>query len=241
MSVSQAVRNPRGYLVRTLGMYRALLFDPEHFYDEYLGSRGLRSEILMVAFVGVVGFVGNYFARQELTTVIVEEFGDILNRDSEFELIRLVIEPLVGIFLLWFGLVVALYAVSWLYSTVGQIYELMKRSAWATVPLLIANLLHTIAIAYAATQVEVDNIDLQDFPQPPIERALYVWDLAAGEIYVTATVLVSVVFILWSGYIAAYAVRDVRDLETDEALRVAAVPAGLYAIWVIYQGVTALI
>lgn len=221
-------------------MYRALLLDPEHFYDEYLGSRGLRSEFLIVAFIGVVGLVGNYFTRQEVQSVFVE-VGIPINADTNFELIRLVVAPLIGIFILWFGLTVALYAVSWLYSTVGQIYELMKRSAWALFPLVVANLLHSIALAYAATQVTEDQIDPQEVPQPPIERAHHMWDAAAGEIYVTATVLVGALLVLWGGYIAAYAVRDVRDLETGEALRVAAVPAGLYAIWLLYQGVTALI
>ena len=224
--------------MRTLEMYRALLFDPEHFYDEYLGSRGLRSEILMVAFVGVVGLVGNYFARQEVQSVFVEAAIPI-NSDTNFELIRLVIAPIVGIFILWIGLTIALYAVSWLYSTIGQFYELMKRSAWAVVPLVVANLLHSIAIGYAATQVTEDQVDPQNVPQPPIDRAHHMWDTAAGEIYVTATILVGAVFVIWAGYIAAYAVRDVRDLETSEALRVAAVPAGLYAIWVLYQGVSA--
>ena len=240
MSVSQAVRNPRGYLVRTLGMYRALLFDPERFYDEYLGSRGLKSEILMVAFVGVVGLLGNYVTREQVSTAFTEAQFPI-NSDTNFELIRLVVEPLVGIFLLWIGLALALYAVSWLYSTVGQFYELLKRSAWAIFPLLVANLLHTVAIVYAAFQVTEDDVANLEVPRPPIDRAHFMWDQAAGEIYVTATVLIAAVFVVWGGYIAAYAVRDVRDLETSEALRVAAVPAVLYAVWVLYQGVTALI
>ncbi|MEF8851140.1 MAG: YIP1 family protein [Haloarculaceae archaeon] len=240
MSVTQAVRNPRGYLVRTLGMYRALLFDPEEFYEEYLGSRGLRSEILIVALVGVVGLVGNYLAREQVSTAFTQaEFP--INSDTNFELIRLVIEPLVGVFLLWIGLALALYGVSWLYSTVGQFYELLKRSAWAVVPLLVANLLHTVAVTYAAFQVTEDDVADLEVPRPPVDRAQFMWDQAAGEVYVTATVLVAVVFVVWGGYIAAYAVRDVRDLETDEALRVAAVPAGLYALYVLYQGVTALV
>lgn len=239
MSVSKAVRNPRGYLVRAIGMYRALLFDPERFYDEILGSRGLRSEILIVALVGVVGLLGNYFTRERVTTAFTDaEFP--INSDTNFELIRLVVEPLVGIFLIWIGLTVALYAVSWLYSAVGQFYELLKRSAWAVVPLLIANLLHTIAIVYAAFQVEEDDVANLEVPRPPIDRAHFMWDQAAGEIYVIATVLLGVVFVLWGGYIAAFAVRDVRDLDTGEALKVAAVPAGLYAIYVLYQGVTTL-
>lgn len=163
-----------------------------------------------------------------------------MNRDTDFELIRLMIEPLVGIVLIWLGLAVTLYAVSWLYSTVGQFYELLKRSAWPTVPLLVANLLHSVAIGYAASQFSEEDITISEVPRPPVERAHHIWDKAAGEVYVTATVLVGAVFVLWGGYIAAYAVRDVRDLETGEALRVAAVPAVLYAIYVLYQGVTAL-
>lgn len=233
MGVSQAVRNPQSYIVRTGRMYRALLTDPQGFYDEYVGSRGILSEVLVVAVIGVLGTIGNYYAY----SAVVEEAaaaGLSINQDVELQLYGIVAGPLVGAFILWVGLAAALYAVSWLYSTVGGFYVTLKRSAWALVPLAFANLLHTIAIAYVAMDLEFP--DGAQFPsRVPGQQAQYLWGQAGGEMPVVAVTALSVVFVAWAGYIAAYAVADVRDLQVDEAYKVAAVPTVLYALYVLYQ------
>lgn len=240
MSVTQAVRNPRGYIVRTLGLYRALLFDPQRFYDEYIGSRGIKVEIVMVAVIGLIGFAGNYYARSQIQEVFVAAgFG--IGSDVNFQLWGDALAPLVGIFALWIGLTLALYAVGWLYSTVGQFYELLKRSAWALVPLAAFNLLHSAAIAYSAFQLSEDDIQDLEIPRAPDMRAEAMWSEVAGEMFVVATLFLGVIFIVWAGYIAAYAVVDVRDLHIDEAYKVAAVPTAAFAIYVIYEAATTLL
>lgn len=239
MSVSQAVRDPRGYVVRTAGMYRALLFDPDYFYDEYLSERGIVVEIFLVLAVGLVGTAGHYYAMTRVTTAFSEADFPI-NNDVNFALYQLTLEPLIGVTLLWVGSAVLLFAISWLYSTVGQFYTVLKRTAWALVPLVVANLLNTVAIAYAAFQLTEDDVAGASVPRPPEQFATFMWDQVAGEVYVVATVFVAVVFVVWAGYIAAFAVRDPRDLTTSEALRVAALPTLAYAVYVVYQGIQVL-
>lgn len=239
MSVTQAVRNPRGYILRTIGLYRALLFDPQRFYDEYLGSRGLKVEIVLMAFIGLIGFAGNYYARSRIDEVF-RGAGFGINSDVNFQLWGNALEPLVGIFALWVGLTLALYAVGWLYSTVGQFYELLKRTAWALVPLVVFNALHSAAMAYSAFQLEESDVEDMEIPRAPDMRADEMWSAVAGEIFVVATVVVGVVFVLWAGYIAAYSVADVRDLPMDEAYKVAAVPTVAFALYLLYDAVTAL-
>lgn len=239
MSVTQAVRNPRGYIARTVGMYRALVVSPDVFYDEYLSSRGLKSEILTMAVVGLLGFAGSYYTRGRIETLFPEA-GYNIGDDVSFQLWGTALEPLVGIFGLWVGLAVALYAVSWLYSTVGQFYELLKRSAWALVPLAFVNVIHSAAIGYAAfTLSESDLTDLT-IPRAPDLRSTMMWTEVAGDVAVVAAVFVSVVFVLWAGYLAAHAVAPVRDLEMSEAYRVAAVPTVAYAGYVVFQAVSLL-
>lgn len=240
MSVTQAIRNPRSYVVRTLGLYRALLFDPERFYDEYLGSRGLKVEIALVAFIGVIGFIGNYYARSRIATVFPEA-GFPIGSDVDFQLWRHALAPLVGIVLLWVGLTLALYFVGWLYSTVGQFYHLLKRTAWSLVPLVVFNLLHTIAMVWTALNLAEEDIEDRELVRAPDMRTEQMWSEIAGDIFVVATLFVGVIFVIWTGYIAAYAVRDVRDLDTNEAFRVAAVPTVAFALYLIYEGVTTLL
>lgn len=237
MAISQAVRNPRSYLTRSVRMYRALLTDPETFYDEHVGTRGLRVEVLLVLVIGAVGFAGNVYALLRIEELFAQV--DVpLSQDVAFAMWGVVVSPLVGAVLLWVGLTTALYVVGWLYSAVGEYYVLLKRTAWALVPLGFANLIHSVAMAYTAFSVSAGDVATSDLPRLPVERATFAWKVVAGEPAVLAAVVVGIVFVVWAGYISAYAVRDVRNIETDEAYRVAAVPTVAYALYVVYAVAT---
>ncbi|WP_415381906.1 hypothetical protein [Halosimplex sp. TS25] len=240
MGVSNAVRNPGSYLSRTLGLYRSLLVDPEGFYDEYIGTRGLKSELALVLVVGVVGAVGNYLVLQELIAQIDGIQAVVVNQDVRFQLQQRVLEPLIGAFLVWIWYGVGMYAVAWLYTTIGTTYLAMKRAAWALVPVLIANLIHTAAMAYYSVTMEIAPGDVNPSSRLAGDVAQAIWSQAAGEMVVLAATLAGVLFALWAGYIGAYAIKDVRDLTVDEAYKVAAVPAAGYALYIVYSAVTAL-
>jgi hypothetical protein len=221
-------------------MYRTLLTDPETFYDEYVGTRGLRVEILLVLVIGAIGLAGNVYALLR----VEELFAQIevpLGQDVAFAMWGEVAAPLVGAVVLWVGLTTALYVVSWLYSAVGEYYVLLKRTAWALVPLAFANLIHSVAMAYAGFSLSAADVAASEVPRVPERRAAFAWEVAAGELAVVAAVVVGLVFAVLTGYVAAYAVRGVRDIETDEAYRVAAVPTVAYVVYVVYEvGTTAL-
>ncbi|MFB6140724.1 MAG: YIP1 family protein [Halosimplex sp.] len=240
MGVSNAVRNPGSYLSRTLGLYRDLLTNPERFYDEYIGTRGLRSELALVLVVGVIGAVGNYLVLQELLAQFDPIQSVVINTDVRFNLQQRILEPLVGAFLLWIWYGIGSYYVGWLYTTIGTTYLAMKRMAWAMFPILIANVIHAAAMVYMSYTMDVQPADVNVQSRIATDVANAVWSQAAGETVVVAATAVGVVFALWAGYIGAFAIAEVRDLTMDEAYKVAAVPAGAYALYIVYSAVTAL-
>jgi len=240
MSVSQAVRNPRGYVVRTAGLYRALLFDPERFYEEYVGERGIRSELVVVLFIGLVGFAGHFYARSQLVT-IAEEAGVAIGNETDFNLWGIAAEPLVGIFLLWIGFSAVLFALSWLYSTVGTFYRVLKDVAWAMVPLFVFNLLNSAALGYSAFTLQESDITDRTIPRAPDQKTTILWDVVSGEVFVVATVFVGAIMVLWSGYIALHAIEDIRQLQRRDAYIVVGVPTLGFAIYLVYDAVTTLL
>lgn len=240
MGVSNAVRNPGSYISRTLGLYRALLTDPERFYDEFIGTRRVKSEFALVLVTGLVGLVGNYLMLQELVFQFEGIQSVVINQQVQFQLQQRVIEPLLGAFLLWIWFGVGTYYVAWLYTTIGTTYVAMKRAAWALLPILIGNLIHTAAMAYASTTLEVTPDDVTISTSISDVVAGFVWSQASGETVVLAATAVGIVFAVWTGYISAYAIKNVRDLTTAEAYKVAAVPTGGYVLYIAYSVVTAL-
>jgi len=240
MGVTNAVRNPGSYLSRTLNLYRSLLTDPGRFYDEYIGTRGLKSEFALVLVAGLIGLVGNYFMFQELVNQF-EAFQSVqINDQVRFQLQQRVIEPLLGAFLLWIWYGFGMYAVGWLYTTIGTTYLAMKRAAWALFPILIANVVHSAAMYYYSTAIEVTDADITIESNLSDEVSAFVWSQAGGDVVVVAATAVGIVFALWAGYIGAYAIAEVRDLTMDEAYKVAAVPAVGYALYIAYSAFTAL-
>jgi len=240
MSVSQAVRNPRGYIVRTAGMYRALLFDPERFYEDFIGERGIRIELMLVAFIGLLGFAGHYYARSQLITV-ASEAGVALGNETTFNLWGIAAEPLVGIFLIWVGFSAVLFGLSWLYSTVGTLYQILKNVAWTLVPLVVFNLLNSATLAYSAFSLQESDFTGEEIPRAPDQKTTFLWDVVAGEVFVVATIFVGALLTLWVGYIALHAMEDVRKLQRRDAYLVVGAPTLAFAIYLIYDGATTLL
>lgn len=240
MGVSNAVRNPGTYVSRTLDLYRALLTDPDRFYDQYIGTRGIKSEIALVVVVGVVGAVGNYLVLQELIAQFEPIESVVINQDVRFNLQQRILEPFIGAILLWIWYGMGMYLVGWLYTTIGTTYLTMKRAAWVLFPMLFANVIHTGAMVYYSFTMDIQVSDVAIQSRIAEEVAAAIWSYAAGETVVVAATLAGVLFALWAGYIGAYAIADVRDLSMDEAYKVAAVPTVGYALYIVYSGVTAL-
>ncbi|QLH78800.1 YIP1 family protein [Halosimplex rubrum] len=240
MGVSNAVRNPGSYLSRTLGLYRALLTDPERFYEEFIGTRRVKSEFALVLVAGLIGLVGNYLMLQELIFEFEAFDSIVINQQVRFQLQQRVIEPVLGAFLLWVWFGIGMYYVGWLYTTIGTTYVTMKRTAWALFPILIANVIHTAAMAYASTTLDVTEEDITLSTSLSSEVSSFVWSQASGETVVIAATAVAIVFALWTGYIGAYAIKDVRDLTMSEAYKVAAVPTAGYVLYIAYSVFTAL-
>lgn len=239
MGISQAVRNPGTYVSRTVSFYWTLLTDPRRFYDDMIGSRGITREVLFVLVVGLIGTVGNYFVLQTLRP-LAEDEGVQLAGDATFALWRMVLGPVIGAVALWVVLTTALYALGWLYSSIGEYFHLLKRAAWALVPLAIANLIYAATALFVAFTLTADDVGpYESTPVQAAETADMVWMEAAAELPMVIGAAVAVVFVAWAGYIAAHAVVDVRDLELSEAYRVAAVPTVAYALYVLYGAFTA--
>lgn len=242
MGIAEAVRDPGGYTRERVSMYRALLVDPEEFYDEFIGTHGLRAEAILIATIGVIGSIGTMIAvlqiREEFENDVSILGGTSLERGVEMQLWRLGIEPIIYAFLFWLGLAALLYLASWVYSEDGSLYLMVKKSAWAILPLVFANAVSTIAWAYTGMTAEIES-DLTGAGTAQRQLAL-IWDPLAESTAVIAADLLSIVFVAWVGYIAAHAVVEVRAIELGNAYRVAAVPVVVYALWTVYTAVGAL-
>lgn len=227
MSTSIA-RDPAGYLRRTLSMYRELLFDPETFYDN-LGAHRIRVEVLLVLAIGIVGSIAGFYSMSTLSSIVGLE-GD---SSTAFQLWRLAATPLIEILLLWVGGTTVFFVLSWIYTNSGSYFHLLKNVAWSLFPFLFVNLLQGIGMVAVTAGMPDEPAWLAEFDdiRLPTEEANFLWDQISSDPIVMALTLVGFVFVAWSGYIASFAVADVRDLTRNESYLVVAGPVVLYIVY----------
>jgi hypothetical protein len=104
--------------------------------------------------------------------------------------------------------------------------------------MFIGNLLKSVAFVVAAWNawdsgtIEVSEGELIQSAEEV--RAFLYGQILDEPAAIIGTVL-GALFIVWTAYIAAYGVSEVRDIPVDDAYRVAAVPAVVYILYTVYN------
>lgn len=204
-----------------------LITDPDSFMERKVRGHQLRWEFALLLVVGGLGIPGAAFVAQSLLDN-VSQGGEFLR----FQLIGFVLEPVVGIFLVWQGYAVVTHVISsHVYTGRGSLKRLLKSSAWALIPIGVGNLARTLAI-YSAFRGE----SLPDNPEGTTLTEQFQSVIAVGmnKPEVTAATVVLIITVLYSGYLLSFAVKHSKNVPEDEARKAAAVPAlgfALYLAW----------
>lgn len=249
MSVSTAIRNPRGFVSGKWRLLKILLSNPERFYEERGTSDRLWNELLVLLFVGLASSAGGLFVAQTVMSNFYTGNAPIGGSDAQYGVSSDVgiqmwgysLRGVVGVFVLWIAFTTVLYLVSWLYSDYGSYFAMAKNTAWALVPLFVGNLIKSLGYVAAAWNAWDDGtieVAEGDLVQSADDLVAFLVTQVLSEPAALVGIAVSALFVGWCGYIAAYGVADVRDIPVSDALRVAAVPTVVYAGYVLYQVVS---
>lgn len=236
--IRNIVRDPGGFVVLRWRMLVANLFSPDRFYEEYVEKYGLKFEVLVVLVIGAIGSIGFYFAVQTILGEFALGSGEqVLNPDqprmddtTARQIRAQMAHPIVGIFLLWVYYTTAYYAGSWLFSGHGTYFQLLKNTAWALVPMALANLVMTAGLVVTFYGLELEA----RLPGLPERNVTYLFDQAYTELPMILVPLVKIAFLVWVAYIGASAINDAMQIPKERALRIAAVPAVLHAGYLVW-------
>lgn len=247
MSVSAAVRNPRAFVGGKWNRFKLLLLNPEQFFEEKTTSDRIWNEIIVLLIIGLTGAAGMLYVGQELmthfATSAVDQGPDQVQISGERGL-RIQVYPvrsIIGAYVLWAFFTVGYYALSWLYSDRGSFFRSAKVTAWTMVPIFFTNLVKSIgAVVVINTQTIVESPPSQTIVDEVKrgadgEAASYLYGLVLEEPIMLGALAVGILFFIWSGYIAAYAIADLRDIPVSDAYKAVAAPVALYALWSVYE------
>jgi len=243
MSVSAAVRNPRAFVGGKWNRFKMLLLDPDRFFEEKASTDRIWNEVIVLLIIGLVGaagilYVGQEFMSNFVTNAVDRSQGQVVIAGERGLRIQVYgLRSIVGAYVLWGFFTLGYYALSWLYSDYGSLFETAKLTAWTLVPVVFTNLVKSIAAVVVITQETLIESPVPTEIEDEVKRgaagdsASYLYGLLYEEPIMLGALAVGLVFFIWSGYIAAHAVAHIRDIPVSDAYKVVAVPLVAYVLW----------
>lgn len=208
---------------------------PDGIIRQRTPKRGLTLETIVVLFCGLVGGAGFGYVMIEALDAV-----DTDNSMFQVQLVGRVLRPVVLTVVAWFLYTVAAHFVASSSGGRGPISRLMRGAAWAMIPIGVWNVLRSIVVAFLFFGVDIPT-EPEGLSAAEKAASVYTGTAAGGEdVYAGLTdplyaivMLVGIVFVVWSGHLLSVAVAESKDLDIDTARRTAAVPAGLFALYLL--------
>ncbi|WP_317175768.1 YIP1 family protein [Halomontanus rarus] len=211
-------------------MLRRIVRYPESMLRSRISTVGVKREAVLVVVLGALGSIGiGYFSWQMFATHT--EPPSYL----EFTLIGESLGPLLMLLGFWIWYALCAHFLAKLYNGSRPFIRAFRASAWALVPIGIWYLLRSIVVIALFLSVEFpedpDGIEAEAQIQTVMELGL------DSPVYVV-TLLLGLVFTVWSWHLLAVGIAEAKEVSLDDAKKVAVVPAGtvaLYIVWLALQ------
>jgi len=207
-------------LQRILGMSEA----PLH---RRIDSRSLSLEAIAVVVIGALGSAGYaYFAFQM--------YNSVANPApyTEINLVGTVVTPILVVVLFWIWYTVSAHFIAKRFGARRPINRMFRATAWSLIPIGVWNLIRSLVIVGLFATVDFPaepegteaEVEIQSVLELGLESPVYV-----------ATLLLGVAFVAWSWRLLATGISEATEISLDDAKKVAVVPAGTYALYLVWH------
>ena len=200
--------------------------DPEAPMRRTLDGRGLRRATLLIALLGVAGAVGPLYFALRLLGSLEEPSGAVLLR-----LAALVVVPVLNATAAWVVYAGLSNTLARLYDGDGRLVRLLRPTAWALVPVGLGYLVRSLALVASVAWMPPETLAAVAAGATQEGTVSAAFEAAMSGPVVLASTAVLAATILWSGYVLSFAVEYEEGIPRRDALRVAMVPAGIYALY----------
>lgn len=216
-----------------VGMVVQLVRNPARFMDRKVGQPTIHWEVVTVLLVGAIGSVGlAYVGQQTLSSYDASEL-------LRFPVMGLVVRPIAGMVVLWVGYSIGIHLLAnRVYNARGPVARVLKPTAWALVPMGLANLVRTAVMYLIVQDVDIRAVLEQGDLFGLLDPITLVMDAIMDRPLYLLAPLATVVAIIASGYLLVYATQSAKDLPREEAIRTVAVLVGIhlaYVVWTVSQ------
>jgi hypothetical protein len=186
-------------------MYRELkelLINPDAFFEEKTKEKiDLLLPAIIVLIGSMVGLVASFIVSDFLNIIELRHISVLLTPEN---FLLILLKP----FIAWFLLSGLLHGFSRLWSGTGTFMETLQNTGYGALPLTILTIIPIINAIFINSNVNIPQM--------------------LGQGIIVILDLLTILFILWSGYLWTYAMEWTHELDHDKAIASAAIVVLLY-------------
>jgi len=206
-------------------MLRKGLAVQESLIQRRVDRRGAALEAIVVFLCGLVGSAGlAYFALETYSAI------DSPLPYTNYTLIGIVLGPVLMTFGIWLLYTVAAHLLANFLGGRGPVSRVLRTTAWAVSPIGVWLLLRSIVIVVLFYDVDYPASPDGISPEAQVNNVL---ELGLESPAYFATFVVGIAFVAWSWHLLAVGIETGKDISGEKARKIAAVPAGLLALYLI--------
>ena len=207
-------------------MIQEIITYPDSLIDRRIDRRGVTIETVIILVCGILGSIGlGYVGVQALSAV----GGDAAQ--LRFKFIGAALRPLIVLVVVWVWYALASHVLAGQFGGRSPLVRVFRASAWALVPIGIWYLIRSIVTVALFFGV--------DFPANPDgldsgSQLHSILQLGLDSPVYLVTLLIGLIFVAWSWQLLAHGIEVAKGIDADDARKVAAVPVGVYGLYVLY-------
>ena len=215
----------------------SVLINPDAFFRDAMGEKeNFTIPVLIVLAVSILSAAYGYLIgglTSRMMSAVMPGLESII-------LIATVIGTIVGTFVFWVVWAAVLYGFSAAFKGEGSFKRTLEFTGYGYLPQIAGSIITLIATFEYLPNVRVPQISTAGVPAEQIGQVIesavntMMRDPAMVEL-TQITVLVTIVFLLWSANIWIFGIRNGRKLSPRDAALCVGIPVVIYILYMIYK------
>ena len=209
-----------------------LLVKPKDFFNNFNAEpQSLEIPTLFVLTGGLIGAVSAYMIAG-LTGAMM---SGIMPGMEFITVVIAAVSAIIGVFIFWGIITGIFFIISKLFKGTGTFGRSLEVVGYGYLPQVFGALITAIVAVLYVPAVRVPTLSKSALENPAsIQAAVTALMQDPAMVMIQqVTVLVSVIFLLWSAYIWIYGIKEVREISLRDAAITVGVPVLLYVIYLI--------
>ena len=209
-----------------------LLVKPKDFFNNFNAEpQSLEIPTLFVLTGGLIGAVSAYMIAG-LTGAMM---SGIMPGMEFITVVIAAVSAIIGVFIFWGIITGIFFIISKLFKGTGTFGRSLEVVGYGYLPQVFGALITAIVAVLFVPAVRVPTLSKSALENPAsIQAAVTALMQDPAMVMIQqVTVLVSVIFLLWSAYIWIYGIKEVREISLRDAAITVGVPVLLYVIYLI--------